>query len=110
MDGRATRKLATSPISVSGLPTIRELILNSVLRHGSGIFPDRTGVVLAPYCAVLLPIFKVFFGSHEVLGRQLNFFVIDEIENTPKNHQNVVANQSSVLLNFAFSESSRQAL
>ena len=98
------------------LPTIRELILNCVLCLGSRATPMRSWnvcrpdwVVLAPHCGVLLPIFKVFFHSHKVLGRQSNFLVFDEIENAPKNHQNVVANQSTVLLNLAFFESSRQA-
>ena len=72
------------------------------------MFVDRTGLVRAPNCCVLLLIFGVFFYSYESLGRQPKLFVVDEIENAPKNDQNVVPNQSTVLLGLALFESSLQ--
>jgi hypothetical protein len=53
------------------------------------MFVNRTGLVRAPNCCVLLPTLGVIFHSHEALGRQRNLFVVDEIEYAPKNDQNV---------------------
>ena len=72
------------------------------------MFVDRTGLVRAPNCCVLLPIFGFFFYSHEALGRQPKLFVVDEIENAPKNDQNVVPNQRAIPLGLALFESSLQ--
>jgi len=61
------------------------------------MFAEHTGLVLAPRCAALLSVFEVFFYSHEAVGLQPNLFVVDEVKNVPKNHQDVVPNQSVVL-------------
>ncbi|MCU1315585.1 MAG: hypothetical protein JWN63_907 [Candidatus Acidoferrum typicum] len=58
--------------------------------------PSTLGLFLRH--TVPLSVFEVFFHSHEVLGRQPNLFVLDEVKNAPKNHQNVVPNQSAVLV------------
>jgi len=65
--------------------------------HHRGMFAEHTGLVLAPRCAALLSVFEVFFYSHEAVGLQPNLFVVDEVKNVPKNHQDVVPNQSVVL-------------
>jgi len=65
--------------------------------HHRGMFAEHTGLVLAPRCAALLSVFEVFFYSHEAVGLQPNLFVVDEVKNVPKNHQDVVPNKSVIL-------------
>jgi hypothetical protein len=71
------------------------------------MFVDRAGLVRANLLRTS-PGIWVFFDSHESLGRQPKLFVVDEIENAPKNDQNVVPNQNTIPLGLALFESSLQ--
>ena len=61
----------------------------------------RTGLVRAPNCCVLLPIFGVFFYSQESLGRQPKLFVVDEIEKAPNKHHKVVTKKNTITIGLA---------
>jgi hypothetical protein len=73
-----------------------------ILRRGLSSF--------APDDSIFLPVLGVLLRSHELLCGRPNFFVPDGIVDTPEDHENVVANQSTILLSGTLPESDREAV